>query len=1124
MDNLKHDIAGCPELDFQVLFESAPGLYLVLTPDLKIAAVSNGYLQATMTQRQSILGKDIFDVFPDNPDDPTASGVSNLRASLERVLRNNLPDAMAVQKYDIRRPVAEGGGFEERYWSPINSPVFGVGDRITYIIHRVEDVTEFVRLKQRGLEQEKLAQEMRIRGEQMEAEIFLRAQEIQVANKQLRQANDELSRIKCHLEQRVKERTADLTRMNVALTSEAFERARTEAERINQAREADRKHRLYEAALSNTPDLVYVFDLNHRFAYANEVLLRMWGKTWDEAIGKNCLELGYETWHAAMHDREIDKVVATKQPIRGEVPFTGTFGRRIYEYIFVPVLGESGEVEAVAGTTRDVTDRRQSEEQISHSEERFRSLMEQAPFSIQLFSADGRTLRVNTAWEELWGLKFEQIADYNVLEDSQLDAKGVLPSIRRAFAGEPSHVPAILYDPNETIPNRSKYQDPLRWVSAMAYPIKDETGNVREVVLVHEDITQRKNAEVALQRTEERLRLITDSLPTLISYVDSEGIYRLNNRAYEEWFRHSRNEVTGRHMRDVLGEAAWSVICEKVEAAFSGQTVHYEAEVQYKDAGKRWIDATYVPHFDNGGVVGLFVLVNDISDRKKAEEAVRKSEALFRSMADNAPAMLWVTNLTGHCTFMSAHWYEFTGRTPGKDVGYGWLEAIHPDDLDRTRRTFLSATEGQLPFSIEYRVRRHDGEYRWAVDAGLPRFEAGKFQGFVGCVFDVHERKIAEDANIRLVQELRNTDQRKDEFLATLAHELRNPLAPIRNALQILKLPRVDAETVERSREMMERQVHHLVRLVDDLLDVSRVMRGRIELRKERIELATVVARAVETVQPLMDAQGHNLNVQLPKESLLLDADPVRLTQVVGNLLTNAAKYTEANGRIWLTAERDGSEAVLKVLDSGIGISAGMLHRIFELFVQVDHATTKAQGGLGIGLTLVKNLVQLHNGSVEARSAGLGQGSEFVVRLPISAQALRAKGDSGPARSRQPILASGHRMLVVDDNQDAALSFAMLLRLQGHEVRVAHSGLAALEVTKAFVPDIVFLDIGMPGMDGYEVARQMRQLTGLENVVLAALTGWGQQEDRRRTAEAGFRTQREITSAFDHRGLKAGAV
>jgi PAS domain S-box-containing protein len=370
---------------------------------------------------------------------------------------------------------------------------------------------------------------------------------------------------------------------------------------------------------------------------------------------------------------------------------------------------------------------------------------------------------------------------------------------------------------------------------------------------------------------------------------------------------------------------------------------------------------------------------------------------------------------------------------------------------------------------------------------------------------DLAHRAAIAIENTQLYQALRETDRRKDEFLATLAHELRNPLAPVRNALQILGMPRVDSQTAERSREMMERQVQHLVRLVDDLMDVSRVMRGKIELRRERVELATIVARAVETVQPLVDTQGHQLNVRMPSDSLLIDADPVRLAQIVSNLLTNAAKYTEPGGHIWLTADRDGDMAVLRVRDNGIGISPPMLPRIFELFVQVDHASTKAQGGLGIGLTLVKNLVEMHNGIVQARSDGLGHGSEFIVKLPLVIPAVDPCGasDAGPQADEGP-KPSGKRLLVVDDNQDAANSLAMLLKLQGHEVRVAYSGMAALEMTKTYTPHVMFLDIGMPGMDGYEVARRIRQSPGLENLVLAALTGWGQQEDRRRTAEAGF--------------------
>jgi PAS domain S-box-containing protein len=962
------------QLDFRVLFESAPGLYLVLTPELKIAAVSDGYLRATMTHRHSILRRGLFEVFPDNPDDPAATGVRNLQASLERVLQGKLADAMAIQKYDIRRPASEGGGFEERYWSPVNSPVLGATGEIQYVIHRVEDVTEFVRLKRLGAEQEKLAQEMRIRGEQMEAEIYLRAQELQDANCQLRLANDELSRIKSELEQRVQDRTAELTRMNAALTSEVFERTRAQADRESEAKEADRRRRLYEAALSNTPDLVYVFDLNHRFAYANEVLLRMWGKTWEEAIGKNCLELEYETWHAALHDREIEQVIATKQPIKGEVPFTGTFGRRIYEHIFVPVLGENGEVEAIAGTTRDVTERRQSELALRHSEERFRSLMEQAPFSIQVFSPDGCTIRVNRAWEELWGLKFEHLEGYNVLEDPELQARGVLQFIQKAFSGQPTRVPAIQYDPTNSIPDLKPQVDPRRWLAAVIYPIKDANGKVREVVLIHEDITA----------------------------------------------------------------------------------------------------------------------------RHRAEEALRESERLYRAIGESIDYGVWVCDPQGLNIYASESFLRLVGLTQEQCSLYGWRDVLHPDDAEQAIAAWQECVRTGEQWDFEHRFRGVDGQWHVTLARGVPvKNEQGEITAWAGINLDINRLKQVE-------AKLKDADRRKDEFLATLAHELRNPLAPIRNSLQILKMPRVDAAIAEQTREVMERQVQHLVRLVDDLLDVSRVMRGKIELRKERVELATVVARAIETVQPLVEVQGHQLEVSLTPESLLLEADPVRLSQVIGNLLANSAKYTEANGHIWVTAERDGDEAVLQVRDDGIGIASDMLPHIFELFVQADHSSSKAQGGLGIGLTLVKNLVEMHEGTVEAKSGGLGAGCEFVVRLPLLVEEpIRTNGRVN-SESRQGSSNSGNRLLVVDDNQDAALSLSMLLRLQGHDVRVAHDGSSALELAAEFRPDLVFLDIGMPGMDGYEVARRLRQQTGLSDVVLAALTGWGQHEDRRRTKEAGF--------------------
>ena len=361
--------------------------------------------------------------------------------------------------------------------------------------------------------------------------------------------------------------------------------------------------------------------------------------------------------------------------------------------------------------------------------------------------------------------------------------------------------------------------------------------------------------------------------------------------------------------------------------------------------------------------------------------------------------------------------------------------------------------------------------------------------------------------NARLVDGLREADRRKDEFLATLSHELRNPLAPIRNALQIMRLSDTDVAAVAQARTMMERQLTQMVRLVDDLLDVSRITRGKIELHKEQVELAAVVASAVETSRPLIEAASHEFRVILPPESILLDADLTRLAQVFSNLLNNASQYMEQRGHIWLTAERAGGEVMVKVRDTGLGIPADMLPKVFEIFTQVDRSLERSHGGLGIGLTLVKQLVEMHGGSVEAHSDGPGKGSEFIVRLPLwKDEGGRLKVESGTDPPDSSLLphSSSLKVLVVDDNKDAASSLAMMLKIMGNEVRTAHDGLEGVETAAAFRPDMILMDIGMPKLNGYDACRRIREQPWAKNVVLVALTGWGQEEDRRRSSEAGF--------------------
>jgi PAS domain S-box-containing protein len=400
---------------------------------------------------------------------------------------------------------------------------------------------------------------------------------------------------------------------------------------------------------------------------------------------------------------------------------------------------------------------------------------------------------------------------------------------------------------------------------------------------------------------------------------------------------------------------------------------------------------------------------------------------------------------------------------------------------------------------------RQGGERLWCngVTTAL-RDEGNNLRGFAKVLRDRTAQKRLEEALRQRAEELAEDARRKDEFLAVLAHELRNPLAPVRNALQVMRLGRHDAGLVEQMRAMAERQVGYIAHLVDDLLDLSRISRGLLRLLKEPLDVAQPVQQAVEGVQPLVRERQVTLSVSLPAEPVYVEADPTRLQQVVGNLLTNAAKYTDPGGTILLSARQEGGDLVLRVRDTGIGIAADMLPKIFDLFVQAERRLDRSQGGLGIGLTLVRRLVEMHGGSVVASSAGPGQGSEFVVRLPALDEArkgelLRRPPDQGPATP-----SPRRRILVVDDNVDAAESLALLLRLEGHDARPAHSGPAALEAVRAEPPEVVILDLGMPGMDGFEVARRVRALPGGKDVLLVALTGWAQEEDRRRCYEAGF--------------------
>jgi two-component system CheB/CheR fusion protein len=630
-----------------------------------------------------------------------------------------------------------------------------------------------------------------------------------------------------------------------------------------------------------------------------------------------------------------------------------------------------------------------------------------------------------------------------------------------------------------------------RFWDLLAHPLIDQGVTIGAVVRLT-DVTERRRAAEARSL----LAAIVESSGDAIVGLTLDGVIVSWNPGAERLYGYPADEARGRPFSCLFPPGHPDELPGVMEKLRLGKEVEPCEVVHVRKDGLRVdVSLSLSPVRGTGGdVTGGSAIGRDVTDRRRAEAELREAESRFRQLAENIPGVFWMTDARNRrLLFISAAYEEVWGRTCQSlyEAPQSYLESVHPEDRGRVREAARRQLRGEST-NEEYRVVRPDGSARWVWDRGFPiRDREGQVYRVGGIAVDVTARKRAEEA-------LREADRHKDEFLAMLAHELRNPLAPIRNALEIMRMTGAAGPPGEASRQMIERQVRQLVRLVDDLLDVSRITRGKIELRKGPVELAAVVGLALETSRPLLDARRHELTISLPPEPLCLDADPARLAQVFSNLLHNAAKFTDEGGRVGLTAESQDQEVIVRVRDTGIGMTEEMLTRAFDLFAQADRSLCRSQGGLGIGLTLARRLVQMHGGSVQAFSDGPGKGTELVVRLPVLQRAHPAgpspAGGNGPRSSR--------RILVVDDNVDAADSLAQFLGMAGHQVRTAYGGPAALEAARAYRPEAVLLDIGMPGMDGYEVARRLRQEAGLGGALVVALTGYGQEEDRRRSREA----------------------
>jgi PAS domain S-box-containing protein len=495
-------------------------------------------------------------------------------------------------------------------------------------------------------------------------------------------------------------------------------------------------------------------------------------------------------------------------------------------------------------------------------------------------------------------------------------------------------------------------------------------------------------------------------------------------------------------------------------------------------------------------LLGVYTHFGIRSHQRQAQNALLESELRLQLVVNGSGVAIWDSDLrTGH-TYWNRRTFELFGYAPTDDGSVTmemWRERLHPEDEPAVRQAFERAIKGKSNFTVEHRIIRGEGDVVWVSAFGRYYYdERGEPIRFTGMNLDITERKRAQE-------ELRAADRRKDEFLAVLAHELRNPLAPLRDSLRIFERSSIADPVLITARKIMQRQSGQMVRLIDDLLDVSRISRNRLELRKESTTIGEAIESALETARPALNAAGHRLHVQMPAEPLFVHADRVRLAQIFGNLLSNSAKYTPPGGDVGVTVVRDGTEAVISVTDTGIGIDSGDLARVFEMFTQVGLEMEHRVGGLGIGLALVARLVQMHGGTVTSASAGPGQGSTFYVRLPLSAG---SSGSLAAAAAPQSEL-DRRKVLVTDDNEDAAAALALLLTHMGNEVQIAHNGEEALSVAAQFRPDLILMDVGMPRLDGLEATRRLRKTEWGRRAAIVALTGWGQEADKRRSHEAG---------------------
>jgi PAS domain S-box-containing protein len=639
-------------------------------------------------------------------------------------------------------------------------------------------------------------------------------------------------------------------------------------------------------------------------------------------------------------------------------------------------------------------------------------------------------------------------------------------------------------------------------------PVFGASGALAGVVLVFRDATLERAAQRAIQISEQRFRGAIDAIQGVLWTNTAQGEMRGEQPGWAALTGQSQAEYQGfGWSKAVHPEDAQPTIDAWLQSVRTKLPFRHEHRVRDRAGNWRSFSIHAIPVLDPGGAIREWVGVHtDITEQRQFEQQLAERERRFAALANSIPQFAWTNRADGTQEFFNRQWYEYTGLTVEQSVSLDvWEKVVHPDDFPHSSRLWMEALKSGEPYEAKFRLRRVDGVYRWfLVRANADRDAQGTILEWFGTCTDVDASKRTEEDLRRTEASLREADVRKDIFLATLSHELRNPLAPIRTAARLLELPTLSPQDLDKSRAIITRQVRHMASLLEDLLDVSRITRGALTLKKQRTNIQQRIAEAIETAQPLLDAKRQTLELELPPQPLEIEADPVRLVQIVANLLANAVKYTPPEGDIALSVQVREQQVLLSVRDTGIGLAPENLSKVFEMFTRIPSHKDRSDGGLGIGLALVKGLVELHAGRVEAYSAGLGSGSEFRIYLPrtISASSPRLVADqpsSNGARANGVL-----KVLVADDNRDAAETLGMLLSVAGYEVEMCHGGSEAIGKIASWRPNVAILDIGMPVVDGFEVARRVRAENWGSQVRLIALTGWGQEEDLRASRSAGF--------------------